>query len=345
MNDASSSYYSGNYEKGLFYEGDFLEYIRCLNITGHYVDIGTNIANHLVFLGMFTDAKRIYGFEPIDAYRAIAIENVKNNQLDDKVVVYPDALSDGRGSTTISIDGRSQHVTLAPLDSHEVAKNEISLVKIDVEGMEPLVLMGAKETINKNRPILFIEVIQHEGSREYLFSDIEALMGELEYVPTGRAFNFQPTLEFIPSERMDIYNEFSKQYYVSVEELKASHDKAFITRAAEDETKLQTPGSNASWFSKDISDFAKCEGDGDYLLNGATAAFLEIEAYPEEGTKFYVVVNAYRDGEVSAQTKKYVNRRCFSPINGVENSDKLRVFIYVENGAVLLKKLAFTVFG
>lgn len=59
INDAESHYYKNNYRRQLFYENDFLCYINTLGIEGTYLDIGTNIGNHLVYLGLFTSAEKV----------------------------------------------------------------------------------------------------------------------------------------------------------------------------------------------------------------------------------------------------------------------------------------------
>lgn len=343
MNDADSSYYSGNFRRKEFYENEFLNYVTVLNLRNTYLDIGTNIANHLVYFSMFTNAEKVFGFEPINAYRNIAIDNLKRNELSNIAKIYPDALSDSCGTTVISIDGRSQSVELKKLDDHEVATSDISFMKIDVEGMEASVLRGARKTIQRNRPILFLEVIQNVGDEEYSLGDIKTIIDELEYVSTGRAFNFQPTLEFIPKERLEEYNGFAKQHDLPFKSFRASNSAA-SAEVIKGNLHLSVQNSSASWFGLDLSNFEKCESAGDFSLREVNHCFLELEAYPENETKFYIVVNTYKSGKILAQTKKYINRRCFTQISGANESEELRVFIYVESGSISVKKISLTTF-
>ena len=55
------------------------------------------------------------------------------------------------------IGGTGIHVDLITIDSLKL--NKVSLIKIDVEGMENLVLEGAKETILKNKPVILLEIM------------------------------------------------------------------------------------------------------------------------------------------------------------------------------------------
>jgi hypothetical protein len=53
---------------------------------------------------------------------------------------------------------KTTNVDLKTIDS--LALERVDFIKIDVEGMEEAVLEGAKVTIDKSKPILFIEVLK-----------------------------------------------------------------------------------------------------------------------------------------------------------------------------------------
>ena len=66
----------------------------------------------------------------------------------------------------IAIQGnpmKSYEVDLITLDSQKI--NNVGLIKIDVEGYELDVLIGAKKTIIENNPIILCEVWDNEESR------------------------------------------------------------------------------------------------------------------------------------------------------------------------------------
>jgi hypothetical protein len=67
-----------------------------------------------------------------------------------------------------------EHVQVIPLD--QLALPSVSLIKIDVEGMEHGVLEGARETIRLQRPVLFVENNKKEKS-----ADLLHLLFELGY--------------------------------------------------------------------------------------------------------------------------------------------------------------------
>jgi len=158
------------------------------------LDIGANIGYNTL---MFSDYGPVHSFEPV--YNQIVSKNCQSNNLKHKVSVYPCALSDKEevkqiflpprervSNTFINYGGTSFHhegdmqgtsmtVQCARLD--DVYKGAPSVVKIDVEGHELRVLEGAKETIEKHKPVIMIELLPHvEDSKK-----VRTLLEEMGY--------------------------------------------------------------------------------------------------------------------------------------------------------------------
>ena len=70
------------------------------------------------------------------------------------------------GAVRASSDGKGEVVDVIPID--ELTLRRCALIKVDVEGMEAKVIAGAKETIARCRPALFLENDTVERSREVL---------------------------------------------------------------------------------------------------------------------------------------------------------------------------------
>jgi hypothetical protein len=51
------------------------------------------------------------------------------------------------------------------LDSFEL--DNVGFIKIDVEGAQLLVLMGAEETIKRNKPVMLVEILGGEGGPSF----------------------------------------------------------------------------------------------------------------------------------------------------------------------------------
>lgn len=72
---------------------------------------------------------------------------------------------------SIDYDNPTKKVSIISLDSLELAR--VDLVKIDVEGMEEDVLIGAQNLTTRHRPILSIEIIK--SNKERIAGYLEAL--------------------------------------------------------------------------------------------------------------------------------------------------------------------------
>jgi FkbM family methyltransferase len=131
------------------------------------IDIGANIGNHSVFFSKIFN--KVICFEPNPiTYKLLTvntfhINNVQtvNLGISDKaeelsLSVLPGNI--GGSSTIINHDSSLNHkIELIRLDDYHELPGNVDLIKIDVEGMETLVLNGAKELIISKRPIILFE--------------------------------------------------------------------------------------------------------------------------------------------------------------------------------------------
>jgi len=123
----------------------------------------------------------IHSFEPDPDNFAILEYNVRQNDLDEYVVLHREAMGDVQGSLKMAMDQRDNSgnflasAATAPLDGHEGyilrevpvttldswtdAFSEVHLVKLDIQGAEPMALTGGRKFIDRFRPILVIEAV------------------------------------------------------------------------------------------------------------------------------------------------------------------------------------------
>ena len=193
VNIGSAKFYVPNYpidliqseivENSTFYEIDLLiELQPYIKKNAVVLDIGANIGNHSVYWAVRSDAKKIYSFEPVKDFFKILKKNVEINQLNDKVKIFNIGLSDKKingsisfykhtdiGVTRIKQDSNG-NLTLDKLDNITFEDNTIDFIKIDVEGHELEVLRGARETLLKYKPTIFIETFPDKKTKvhEYL---------------------------------------------------------------------------------------------------------------------------------------------------------------------------------
>ncbi len=134
---------------------------------GVVLDVGANIGTHTLIYAQ--TAQRVFAFEPQPLVFQQLCANLLLNNCQNVTPVQT-ALSSENGTTTMAIAhpqypnspangrvGEGEYiVTKHTLDSLRLA--HVDFIKIDVEGHELEVLRGARETLRRDRPVLFIEV-------------------------------------------------------------------------------------------------------------------------------------------------------------------------------------------
>ena len=161
------------------------------------LDIGANIGNHALYLARQCSA--VHCFEPNPrAYarleRNIALNNAANIQVhrfglssrNETAIFYENASGNLGASGFRSSEGERRELPIRNADDAvaELSLSRIDLVKIDVEGMEPEVISGLRETIARFRPIIAFEYSGHRHANWPLIH--EALSGYEIFEPLFR---------------------------------------------------------------------------------------------------------------------------------------------------------------
>ena len=138
------------------------------------VDIGANFGWHTLEFADMVGEGMVYAFEPqrivyyqlcanalLNGYSNITAYNIgmgdHHNFLQMENPNYFDSGTINIGNAHLNAYTQSHNVVeVRTLDSYNFTN--LAVLKIDVQGYEPFVLDGAKETINKNKPVIFIEV-------------------------------------------------------------------------------------------------------------------------------------------------------------------------------------------
>jgi FkbM family methyltransferase len=143
------------------------------------IDVGANIGTITLTCAMKTGPNgTVYSIEPNPVVFKYLQSNIKLNQLKN-IRTYNNAIGDKKGTVTFSVihsDGQSKivekefvddpivqqgkkiEVPIRSIDDLELKESKFSLMKIDVEGYEKFVILGAKNTI-KNVNCIYFEVI------------------------------------------------------------------------------------------------------------------------------------------------------------------------------------------
>ena len=141
-----------------------------------FIDIGANIGTHCLFISNYCE--KVYAFEPDHEIKKILDLNITRNKIKN-INTIPKALSNsnlitdfyspvgankGTGSLnydhspTNNLNVKKVDVVIGDFYLNQLQINKIDLIKLDVEGHEIEAINGLKETINRFRPILLIEI-------------------------------------------------------------------------------------------------------------------------------------------------------------------------------------------
>ncbi|SFV34232.1 FkbM family methyltransferase [Hyphomicrobium facile] len=191
---------------GEFYEIELLRALsKLLREDDLVLDVGANIGNHALFFAGVVGC-RVKCFEPNPEAVKLLRHNILANGLGGRIDVLPVAV--GPEDRHFSADTSSTRNNLGafrirpaqegairavPLDKVDVG-GPVKLVKIDVEGMELDVLLGAREIIRRDRPVVCVECDDVES-----FRIIFDYLAEFKYIVTG-SHNYTATHIFVPVE-------------------------------------------------------------------------------------------------------------------------------------------------
>lgn len=196
-----------------FYELDLLEHLDATAKRGGvYVDVGANIGNHAIYFARYL-ADHVIAVEANADVVAVLERNLGLNTTGNWTVIACGAgASDGRGRVVLdeghqcNVGAARLDLTVAPGDGDiavrrldsilgelrgQLAGQRVSFVKIDVEGMELAVLLGARQLLNADHPELSVELADRRDDHEVM----KLLIG-LGYEDVG-SFGWTPTHHFV----------------------------------------------------------------------------------------------------------------------------------------------------
>jgi FkbM family methyltransferase len=165
-------------KKGLVWEPHieklFKKYVKAGDTV---IDIGGHIGTHTIVLSRCVGPSgKVHTFEP---QTKIFLEMLVNTSLNNCKNIIPHRVALGaiEGEACIAqpcttnegmgrISPYGERVPVKTLDSFNISP--VSLMKIDIEGYEIEALKGAKETIQRNKPVIIVEVFTGPESTERL---------------------------------------------------------------------------------------------------------------------------------------------------------------------------------
>lgn len=165
----------GDYERGT------TEYLkRTVPVDGVAIDVGANFGYYTCLLARLAWQGRVLSFEPDPEVFELLRDNIAANWCGGVAVPTNAAVGDAAGTLTLHrrVD-RTGNTSIAPASEEELARSgratvpfevgcvrlddvtrdlhRVDVVKVDVEGAEPLVLAGMVELVRRHRPDVVME--------------------------------------------------------------------------------------------------------------------------------------------------------------------------------------------
>ncbi|MCC7418448.1 MAG: FkbM family methyltransferase [Acidobacteria bacterium] len=162
------------------YEQDEIALVASLLKPGdRAIDVGAHIGFFTMQMAaMVGEEGRVYAFEPLDANAELLERSLVENRFDRRVVLHRAAAARATGVATLTFpaetlnsggayllrDGaapltgnQTRTVPALALDDLRIDR-PVRLIKMDVEGAEPLVVQGAARLIREDRPTILSEL-------------------------------------------------------------------------------------------------------------------------------------------------------------------------------------------
>jgi len=169
---------------------EFSEMAYLLHVIGPddlFVDIGSNVGSYTILACAVKGAKG-YCFEPVPATFRRLMDNIRINDLSNRVKAFNVGIADKEGELVFTAgENCTNHVIPEGEKSTDVVRVKVlpldtilegqtpSALKIDVEGLETLVLRGAQVTLHSPSLHSVIMELNGIGTKRYGFSEDEIL--------------------------------------------------------------------------------------------------------------------------------------------------------------------------
>ncbi len=183
-------------ELGEFSEGEVDLFKQILRPGALVVEAGANIGAHTVPIAKFVGPTGyVWAFEPQRVVHQMLCANIALNSLTNVTALcvaigresgqlFVPAIDYTRDNNFggLGLEGRTQGEPVSVLTIDSLQLPRLDLLKADVEGMEQAVLEGAAATIERCRPLLYVENDRQEKS-----ADLLACLQRLGYVAYAHA--------------------------------------------------------------------------------------------------------------------------------------------------------------
>ena len=196
-------------------------YYLLKSFDGMFLDIGANSGIYSLLAASLGHSRTI-AFEPFPLIHALLRCNIDLNGYGDKIHAEKTAISRSSGKlklyipqnigaieTSASLEStfKIKHAEVIEVDAlslddylenQGLASQPIAVIKIDVEGHEPAVLEGSRNTVTRHRPIIVIEILA--SSKLEYFGQFKSTQDYTEVVFSGGKILTPLEVRFFPKQ-------------------------------------------------------------------------------------------------------------------------------------------------
>jgi FkbM family methyltransferase len=207
-------------EQGRWFEGELPLLARLLAPGARFVDVGANAGVYALAAARLVGPEgRVFAFEPSPGAAELLREGARRNGLD-WVVVRGEALSDQEGEAHLWLDeatelssllrspsvrgaARRVSVPLSRLDAlrEALGMSGVDLIKIDAEGAEEKIVLGARALLAESEPLVLHEI---KRGKEVDLS-LATRLGKMGYAPYRHLPGLDVLVPFSPGGFLDPY--------------------------------------------------------------------------------------------------------------------------------------------
>lgn len=185
-----------------FYEYKLLDTVKKMNLTGVYIDLGSNVGNHSIFFATQCKATKVICVDASSELCEVLKKNWDRNVKNEVALeIYNNAITNSSGlvtmtplhETTCEINKKgSGNVYAKTIDELFGDLRGVVLLKMDIEGYEIEAIRGAKNFIENNYPVIVAELLDATYFRWF-----KKEVSKFGYVTNGKNYASTPTYFWI----------------------------------------------------------------------------------------------------------------------------------------------------
>jgi len=217
-------------KKNIQWEPHITKFIEIYNNRydiNNIIDVGANFGYHSLLFSKYVK-NNVYSFEPQSQNYDLLTNNIKYNNISN-IITYNNACGDNIENINMEIIDTTTNINMGDFTPNYINSNnyntiksilldsidfpKIDIIKIDVQGWEIKVLNGAKIMIEKYKPILIIEMENHQLAKtSSTCQQLIHIIREMGYYIYYLDYEYPSDHICVHSDNLDIFKKHFSNY-------------------------------------------------------------------------------------------------------------------------------------